>query len=424
MSAGISNKIDLTKPEARNYTTFLLKHNPFPSTGVPEDSPPFTVDRELVIKKFKDTIFEIMQTENTVLTVMVGENGGGKSHLLKLFKHTINQQLLSRENGMIAAYVKNPGGNFLDLFKTMIDDLGKTHIQNIVTSFIYEKISEIESEINEFVKKEIKEQFTNEKITLSDFLSKTQFLNIVKVFYRKYFSEITNQDLVFAVLSLAHPEYSSHAWRWLLGDKLGREEQNQIMVTQSISEENAYGMFNDLLKALRVIGIKYFALFLDELEDITTLHKTRLDAYQNNLRQVIDDHTKYLCLYFAITPQQWNKLVGAKVALSRRLSTNWFILDEFNEEETRLLIEQYLFSSRSDDFSTKAAQEKFPDCEPSLCPFTLSAVTAMKKRTKGVVSEVLKLARGLLEDAHDNYATPKAITDKEVEKFKFLSGSA
>lgn len=423
MSADISNKINLIQSKSRNYEGFFLKHNPFPSMGVPEDVPPFTVDRELVVKKFENTISEIMDTGNTILTVMVGENGGGKSHLLKLFKHTINQQLLSKNDGMLATYVKNPGSEFVDLFETMMDDIGKSHIQNITTQYVHEKIIEDES-LQKFVNPQLFQKFSDNQITLSDLLVGSQYLDIVKEIYKKYFSEISNQEIVYVILSLAHPTHSTIAWRWLLGDKIDKEDQNRLLVHSYISSENAYSLFNNFVRTLRILGIKYFALFLDELEDITTLHRTKLDSYQNDLRQLIDDNNKNLCLYFAITPQQWKKLVGDKVALSRRLSTNWFILDEFNDDETRLLIEQYLYNSRTDDFSTDEVKKKFSDCEVSLCPFTPDAISAIQKRTKGVVSEVLKLGRGVLEEAYDKDKTSQLISAKEINDFKYLSGSA
>lgn len=423
MSADISTKIDLTQSKSRDYGRFFLKHNPFPSTGVPEDAPSFTVDRELVVKKFENTISEIMSTGNTILTVMVGENGGGKSHLLKLFKHTINQQLLSKNDGMLAAYVKNPGSEFVDLFETMIDDIGKTHLQNIISRFVHEKIIN-DIGFQKYFKSTYYQKLVDNEILLSDSLLNSQYLDIVKEFYKKYFSEISNQEIVYALLFLAHPDYSSIAWRWMLGDKIDKEDQNIILVRSYISSDNAYGLFNNFVRTLRITGVTYFALFLDELEDITTLHKVKLDSYQNDLRQLIDDNHKYLCLYFAITPQQWKKLAGDKVALSRRLSTNWFILDEFNDDETRLLIEQYLYYSRSNDFSTIDAKNKFPDCEISLCPFTTESISAIQKRTKGVVSEVLKLGRGVLEEAYDKNKIAKSISAKDVNDFKYLSGSA
>lgn len=423
MSADISNKIDLTKSKSRNYAGFFLKHNPFPSTGVPEDTPSFTVDRELVVKKFENTISEIIDTENTILTVMVGENGGGKSHLLKLFKHTINQQLFSKNDGMLAAYVKNPGSEFVDLFETMMDDIGKTHLQNIIAKFVNEKIIK-DIEFKNYFSSSSYEKLVNNQITLSEALDSSRYLDIIKIFYKKHFSEISNPEIVFAMLSLAHPEFSSTAWRWMLGDKIDKSDQNKILVNSYVSSDNAYRLFNNFVSTLRIIGIKYFALFLDELEDITTLHRTKLDSYQNDLRQLIDDNRKYLCLYFSITPQQWKTLAGNKVALSRRLSTNWFILDEFNDEETRLLIEQYIYYSRSNNFSTDDAKKKFPDCEASLCPFTTESVSAIQKRTKGVVSEVLKLGRGILEEAYDKNESGKSISAKNINDFKYLSGSA
>ena len=421
MSVDVSNKIDLTKSSPRNYAKFFLNHNPFPPLGVPGDIPLFTVDRDLVVKRFVNTISEIRTTGNSVLTVMVGENGGGKSHIFKLFKHTINLQL-TKEDTMLASYVKNPGNGFVDLFKTMIDNIGKTYLQNIVEKFVKDEIIK-NKELQQYFKPHAYEKFTRNEITLHDLVLDSQYLNIINKFYENFFTTISNKDIVHVVLCLIHPELSLIAWRWILGDKIEKIGKNRISLQNDISPENAYRLFNDFIKTLKIIGVQYFALFIDELEDITTLNKLKLNSYQNDLRQLIDDNPNNLCLYFAITPQQWKKLANNKTALTRRLSINWFILDEFDEEETRSLIEQYLYHSRSSSFSTVSAKNKFPDCEASLCPFTTESICAIHKRTKGVISEVLKLGRGVLEEAYDNNEDT-TISASDIDNFKYISGSA
>lgn len=415
MSADKSQLIDLKKPLSRNYREYFLKYNPFPSTGVPDDTPAFTVDRESIIKKFQNTIFEILESQNTVLTVLVGENGSGKSHILRLFKHNINAQLLEDQNGMLAAYVKNPGREFFDLYKLMIDDIGKYHLAKIVSNYITNFIKSYDN-FKRDVPTSIYSDYMDGKIDIEKVLDKSQFLNIAKIIYKKNFSEIPNSDMVNALLVLAHPDLSPLGWQWLMGEKLDQSEKNSIGVNRSIDSKNVYSTFHEFVKAINILGIKYFALFVDELEEITKLFKTKIDAYHNDLRQLIDDNPKNMCLYFAITPQHWEKLLGTKSALVRRL-TNWDIIEEFEEKDTRELIERYLFIGRVNGFTSKECKEKFSDCEPSLCPFTEEAVSAIHDKTKGVVSKVITLCRTIVENKSEG-TNISAVTESEVKNLK------
>lgn len=112
--------IELKREKARDYTPFFLKGNPFPSVGIPGETILFTVDREPVIKSFQNIIGEFLNTEASNITVLVGDYGSGKSHLLKLFKQSVNTQLLSRENGTLAVYIKSPGEDFHHFFLELI----------------------------------------------------------------------------------------------------------------------------------------------------------------------------------------------------------------------------------------------------------------------------------------------------------------
>ncbi len=112
--------IDLKKVKPRDYERFFLKRNPFPAVGVPSDALLITVDRVPIIKRFENVIAELLTDGTSIITVLVGDYGSGKSHLLKVFKQSVNSQLLSRENGTLAAYVKSPGEGFRDFFLEII----------------------------------------------------------------------------------------------------------------------------------------------------------------------------------------------------------------------------------------------------------------------------------------------------------------
>lgn len=61
------------KINAKDYTKYFLVQNPFPAVGVPEEFPRITVDRESIKLRFQNVISEVVSTNRTILSVMVGE---------------------------------------------------------------------------------------------------------------------------------------------------------------------------------------------------------------------------------------------------------------------------------------------------------------------------------------------------------------
>jgi hypothetical protein len=236
--------------------------------------------------------------------------------------------------------------------------------------------------------------------------------------HRERFKDLESSDVVFAFLGMARVEMAAKAWRWFLGQRLERDDMGLggLNVEQQVTSDNAYQVFLDFVKVLRVIGIKYLVILIDELEKITLLSSMKRAKYQDQLRQMIDDNPTRMCFYFAIAPRQWDALTKETTALVRRLSANWHILDDFKASETRELIEAYLFSSRTVDYSLDKIKNISPKCEPSLYPFTEDAVNAIAKKSKGVVSAILVLARRSLEILADKPMEFQVITVGLVEK--------
>lgn len=52
--------IDLSRLRLRDYPRYFLTRNPFPSTAIPEEIPPVTVDRDLIIHHFQDVIAHLI----------------------------------------------------------------------------------------------------------------------------------------------------------------------------------------------------------------------------------------------------------------------------------------------------------------------------------------------------------------------------
>lgn len=408
-----SDIIDLRKVKPRDYTSFFLKRNPFPAIGVPGDTILITVDREPIIKRFENVIAELLGNEASIITVLVGDYGSGKSHLLKFFKQEVNRQLLSRESGTLAAYIKSPGEDFRDFFLGFIEDIGRSLLTKYSEEILREFIENNRQKIaNIIIDPKVKASFIAGNFDLSELLQKSKHLELFRWIKGELFQEVRSNDLVVAFLSLSHPDYSSKAWRWFLGGHLTKGE---LFETSIEDDDTAYSTFRNLVDLLRVTGITSLVVLVDELEKITFIDARKRVKYQDQLRRMIDEYPKNMCMYFAIAPRQWESLTKESTALVRRLAGNWYILDEFKMDNTRELIEKYLYSARVDQFSSKEAKAKFSDCEPSLCPFTTGSIDAIQKASKGLVSSIILLSRKLLEYLSDHQNEYKSITPEMVE---------
>jgi hypothetical protein len=123
-------EIPLIGLERKSYTRLFLRKNPFPQLGIPGIETPFTVDREKVIKGFQNSIYELTENGRGSITVLAGEYGNGKTHMLKVFKVNIKNQLTGPQYGALPIYVRSPGEEFEDLFYEIIEDIGKSLLQD------------------------------------------------------------------------------------------------------------------------------------------------------------------------------------------------------------------------------------------------------------------------------------------------------
>lgn len=387
--------IDLKKAKARNYEKFYLKRNPFPAIGIPEETPFITVDRETVIKRFQNAIGELLETGKSIVTVMVGEYGSGKSHLLRLFKNSVNMQLLSSE-GTLAVYIKTPGEDFSYFFQGFIDGVGPDLLTQLSSKFIIKCMKSEQRLLKHVIGEEAKKKFQYPEVRVQEVLHQLRILDLINDLKASKFSKI-DSDLAQTILSMADPKFSSISWKWLLGEHLDIDEKGLINVSTSFDPKETYRLFCDFVKLLQEIGVKNLVILVDELEKITLLQRTKKAKYQDDLRTLIDDHPTNVCFYFAIAPRQWQDLTMEPTALVRRLKGNWYLLEDFKESETKELIEKYLFSARFDQYPAKQIQNSFPSCEPSMFPFTKESVEIISKESRGVVSDILLICRKALE---------------------------
>jgi len=411
-SAGI---IDLKFRERRDFSPYYLLRNPFPAIGIPEDVPRFTADRELEKTMFQNVISELIDAGSSLLTVVVGDYGSGKSHLFKVFKNSINTQLLNRDNGTLAIYIKSPGEEFKYLFHGMIDNIGRDLLRKLASELIVGLIQD-NVEFRGYLKPDYKEKW-EAILTAEDVIMKTRYKSMFNTIRRLIFTDIRDSDIVRAFLHMSHPDKSINSWKWFVGEKLDKEEQNNMeMTTNSIDSDNVYLFFCDFIKMLHNIGIINVVLLIDELEKITFISPIRRARYQDTIRQLIDEHPSQVCFYFSIATRQWSSLTREPTALVRRLQGNWHILEPFEKEDVIELLERYLLTARIVNFSGNISKKEYPECHPSLCPFTDEAISLIHKISKGIVSNILLLCRITLNALIDQSEHYRVITTKLVEE--------
>lgn len=416
--------IDLINVKPKQYDKFFLNRNPFPAIGIPGVETPFTVDREEIIRKFADAVTKLRIDGKGSLTVLVGDYGSGKSHLLTVFKQNVMNQLLSRENGTLAIYIKSPGEELLDLYFGLIEDIGrpllKKYSEEIIQEYIRNHRREYLATVKEIADKNYLGEHTDwTDYSIGDLLSKCRCYSLYEGIKKERFSNLKSNDLIMAFFNLAHPDYSWKAWRWFLGDPLEKIDRTQLHIDSSInSSEGAYDLISEIFNLLKTIGIESIVLLIDELENTVTIHPSKRIKYQEFLRRLIDDFANKVCIYFTIAIHQWGVLSNETTALKRRLTSNFSKLENFTMDYTRKMIEKYLFYARTDDFSAKEALARFTDCEPSLCPFTTESIEEIQKITIGRVSIIIQFCSHCLEYYYEHQNEFSSITPELVKKVR------
>lgn len=388
--------VDLRNLRKKDYSKYYLKMNPFPTSAVPEEVPPFTADREREKEHFKNMIGELINNNRTSVTVFVGEYGSGKSHLIRAFKHVVNKQLFSFSDGAYAIYVRSPGRNFLDFYMEFIDDIKRENLTVFAERIISDYIANNRSTVKKFIyDDELKKRINVIEEDIPLLLQSSMIIDMFKDIANKNFTTLKNTDVLYSLLYTAHPTLSAYSWKWFLGSKLTRDEMEYINVRSSIDNpRTAYAVLNDFIKILNIIGIRYVVVFADELEKLTTIPSNLRTVYQDDLRHLIDDYPHGMGIFFAITAFHWQQLNKETTALTRRLEDYVYGLELFKAEQVKELIEKYLEYGRMTEFDKS---KMIKECEPTLYPFTNESVEEIYALTQGVCSKIIRLCRKCIE---------------------------
>jgi hypothetical protein len=412
MSLDEQGLVDLSKLEKKDYGKILLTRNPFPSTAIPSEIALTTADRQEVLRRFTDSLSILFSDNSTSVTVLLGDYGAGKSHMLKLFRVSVNSKLLDGDHPTVAVYAKSPGRSIRDLLLYLIDDLGRDFLTGLAAEQIMQFLSKTDPSkyLTRGAAFSIKE-----KSQIPEFLLNSQAIDLIRDM-EAGFSEVHERDLVRAFLTLPHPELGSVGWRWFVGSSLARTEQQLLGISSGIEDSrSAEEVLNALLRLLHFLGFQGIVLLIDEFEAITLVTGPGRGIYQDALRHLIDSNPQGVVIFIAITPPEWNKLIQNPSALERRLTGSVQDLYPFNKDETKELIEKYLRIARVADFDSKvrALIGRTSTVESTTFPFTKDGIEETYSATKGAVFKVVTLCRLCIDELA---TSPKNLVDSEFVK--------
>lgn len=391
--------LDLAGLSKIDYSRFHLVFNPFPAVGIPEEIPATTADRAEILDRFKEVLRQGLFQNRSTVTVLTGEYGAGKSHLLKYLKYRINTQLLTSKDRALGVYVKSVGRGFRDLYLYFIDDVGRDFLTGCSAELIRSYLVKADEDGSRY----IYDRSLAGKHPLSkgveEFLKIARFKDLFHNIAKSY-EVVRNKDVLKSFLTLAHPDYAPVAWRWLIGERLDKAEQELLDVEGNIEDsKEAQSALQAIVSLFLASGIKSVALLLDEFENFTLIPRISRERYMDDVRHFIDDNPAGIALIIAATPFAYKELSDPPSALTRRLAGNAFELKFFNQSDIEELITRYLQIGRRYKAVPSSTLEGHPQTTPEIYPFTKDGIKRIDERTRGLVSSVVNVCRESIDKA-------------------------
>ena len=309
--------VDLRSLGPKNYTPLLLTRDPFPSIAIPEDFPAFTVDREELLEHFKDTLSTIQSNGSSSISVLKGEYGSGKTHLLKVLKTSVNKYLSSRTPRFFAIYAKSPGKSPPELYYSLIEDLGRAFLEEESKRIVTEYLLKIGDDAWGYLySKDVKRNLNLKDLDLEEYLKNARTFDLYADVKSKSFGNLSNPDEATAFLLLSHPEYGSLAWRWFVGERLDKATRELFKLADNVDSEDAYSTIISLTQLLHLVGVEFIIFLVDEFEKLVKLSTIARGDYADIFLHYINDNPSKLGIFFAISPKECDVLLDESNAFT------------------------------------------------------------------------------------------------------------
>jgi len=419
-------RLDYTDLQPRNYSGYFFNKNPFPALPVAEEEPGIFIDREKIVKNLSDVTKEVFVTKKTQTLVLQGLYGSGKSHTLKYVKSRVNRQLatLQKSKG-IAVYAQSPGSDIRHFYSNVVDDLGMQFLQiqayQVIWDFLKRNPQSIEANFfDEELGNKVKSLLSSERDE-TPFLrenfdsSGVRILDVYADIKQELGPKVRLDDALTAFLNLTNEDKIFLAWRWLLGENLRSDERKDLGVSKNLEEsDDILKGFAALKTLLAMTGFDTLFILVDEFEKISELHPLSKSRYFDDFRHFIDLNPEGLCIILCVTPTGWAEIQSAGHPLARRLMTNVNWLEPFGLEETIRLIKAHVETERGQFGENQGitdndliGQIKAKDAKhPDIYPFTPDSIQMIQELSAGVVSEILRICKILIDAGCDEGCKP------------------
>lgn len=318
MSENIFDDFDVKSKGEVLYSKMGLEKNPFHREGLP----PRDKIVELYTKRGKeDKVIanELVEAYGTQLSsgiFLVGAWGNGKTHTMLYFDHELRKSF----DDVTTIHVAFSGTDITDLFKNILEKIGKEEIQEKIFNRLIDDLQPIYIKLVEAsVGEELKD---NKKCSdVSSFLRATNHGNLMKI--RDDLSKKLAEKLEVPryvsdyYTSLIFGKYHEDSWNCLTGDENSKYLKN-LGVSKKVKETNHLILYRSLLSLLKADGITYMYVFLDQFEDIKKLGKRVVFDYLSNLRDIYDNIDEPICFIIAIQADEYLNLAGLYPAIFDR----------------------------------------------------------------------------------------------------------
>ena len=366
---------------------YNLSSNPFPiGAGVPPTDVNFFANKKEFRERIERLVRETIDNKKSSVYILFGKYGCGKTHTLRYLKHFITENYQDAD----AIYINNPGNSFLDLYRSVINEIGKDTLLGYAKEFA--------GKVHLHYARQLVQRADNGEITLDELPSffqketvRSETRRIMRTITRDEFPEFAH-----VLVYLPDKEKEEAAWQFLSAQtsrwshhlrtfEIGRFISNDEMATSA---------FTALLRIMHEIGKKMIFLLIDEVEDLIPeeAREIRLGTYTKNLRRLLDKNPEGLCLILACSDEvksKYDQYVHSAFK-ERTPTSNIFDLTVLeNVEEVVQFIKDYLNTARIISTEDKSLEEQ-------IHPFELETIKEIFNKTGGLQREIVRLCSRLI----------------------------
>ena len=404
-----------------DYAMFGLKYNPFPASAVASAGsdqidtarlgsvfsiPMFPPLRSADVDTLRNFVRSALALQQFTGLQVVGDYGFGKSHLLRFLESQINGFDGSIRGGRVRAfYIKNPATKPQELLFALTRSIGQEDLRRMIWSIVLNNISS---------------EFGNNLDAFSQELSRLQpqslmgpHLDKVRILFEE--EAIANFQLfneravelgihqntlrLLATRSLQwhveSPEIVDRLLSLIFGDRQ-RALDSWLSLTSPVARGGIKTPqsehFQGILKVMKLSGVSFVFLIIDEFEDIAGVRLTTRQRaeYQASMRMLIDSYHSDFALCLAATGAAIEIMKETYNPFVDRL-THRIDLMPLSAEEVREIISRYLNSAR---------QEEVGEFSGDVNPFVQS-IQLIHECSRGNPRVVLNICHKAIERARE-----------------------